>query len=400
MIGYYIHHVGRGHLSRATAIAAAATAAQPAESVTGLSTLPRPSEWPGAWLPLPPDDTPAVDPSDPAVDVAAGGRLHWAPLQHPGLSERMSRISAWIASAKPSVMVSDVSVEVALLARLHGIPVVTIALPGRRDDDPHRLGYAISAAILSAWPPEAVGMVGGLDESAAARHIAVGAISRFPTADPTPTAAPAVPASTPTAAPSARRRVLVLNGSGGGAIGLDSVNRASRSTPDWEWDLVGGAEGRWVENPWPLLQAADVIVTHAGQNAIAEVAAARRPAVIIPQPRPHDEQAFTAAALTRGPWPASTAESFDTADWPRLLATTAARSGTDWTSWNDGQGPTRAAAAIARIARATDAAPVTDAGTTFATEGAGGASTPVASIASSGLGGGHGPFAQQTGPRA
>ena len=54
---------------------------------------------------------------------------------------------------------------------------------------------------------------------------------------------------------------------------------------------------RWVEDPWPLLCAADVIVTHAGQNAIADVAAARRPAVVIAQPRPHDEQLSTAQAL-------------------------------------------------------------------------------------------------------
>jgi hypothetical protein len=38
--------------------------------------------------------------------------------------------------------------------------------------------------------------------------------------------------------------------------------------------------------PLALLQEADVVVTHAGQNAVAEVAAARRPAVLVPQAAP------------------------------------------------------------------------------------------------------------------
>ena len=43
----------------------------------------------------------------------------------------MARLSAWIAESRPRVIVVDVSVEVALLARLFGIPVVSVALPGR-----------------------------------------------------------------------------------------------------------------------------------------------------------------------------------------------------------------------------------------------------------------------------
>ena len=44
MIGYYIHHVGRGHLQQAQCIAA-----QLAGDVTGLSSLPEPDGWPGRW---------------------------------------------------------------------------------------------------------------------------------------------------------------------------------------------------------------------------------------------------------------------------------------------------------------------------------------------------------------
>ncbi|MEU1099104.1 hypothetical protein ABZ389_38630, partial [Streptomyces sp. NPDC005877] len=80
MIGYYVHHQGRGHLHRAQCVAA-----QVAEPVTLLSSLPRPAEWRGPWVPLPPDT--AEDP----VDHTARGRLHWVPLHHRGHRERMGR---------------------------------------------------------------------------------------------------------------------------------------------------------------------------------------------------------------------------------------------------------------------------------------------------------------------
>ncbi|MDF2492882.1 MAG: hypothetical protein K0Q58_1460, partial [Microbacterium sp.] len=82
MIGYYVHHHGRGHLHRATAIAAALGI-----PVTGLSSLPRPAEWTGDWIELPLD----LDDRGPdAPDVTAGGRLHWVPLGVDGLRERMA----------------------------------------------------------------------------------------------------------------------------------------------------------------------------------------------------------------------------------------------------------------------------------------------------------------------
>ena len=334
MIGYYVHHVGQGHAVRATAIAA-----QLDEPVTGLSSLPRPAGWRGPWVQLPLDDTEPVDRSTTDAD----GRLHWVPLRHEGLRRRMARIASWIDRTGPTAIVSDVSVEVALLARLHGVPVVSFALPGRRDDEAHRLGFAASSLVLSAWPAGADGMLEGLDEAARSRHLPVGAISRFPTA----AGRHALPHHT--AAPKRRPRVLVLNGRGGGGVSDESLERARRVAPGWDWTLVGG-DASWVDDPWPLLRRTDVVVTHAGQGAIADVAAARRPAVVIPQHRPHDEQHHTAAVLAAGDWPAVVAESFDTADWSELLEEACARDGSAWHSWNDGRGAARAAAAIAAVA--------------------------------------------------
>ena len=49
-------------------------------------------------------------------------------------------------------MVVDVSVEVAILVRLLGVPVVVMAMPGDRIDAPHDLVYQAADHILAAWP--------------------------------------------------------------------------------------------------------------------------------------------------------------------------------------------------------------------------------------------------------
>ena len=340
MIGYYIHHHGRGHLHRATAIGDAL-----GMPVTGLSSLPRPAEWAGDWVELP-LDVPGA-PASAGFDATANGRLHWVPVGVDGLRTRMAAISAWIAEARPDALVADVSVEVALLARLHGVPVVTVALPGVRDDPAHALGFDVSTAIIAAWPAEARGMVTGLSASAAARLHPVGAISRFPGAGAGAVAAPDAVAR---ASRDATRRALVLAGAGGDGFTADAVAAARAATPGWEIVHLGGSSGTWVADPREALREADVVVTHAGQNAIADVAAARRPAIIVPQSRPHDEQAATGRVLAAGDWPAIVVAEMPAGGWGELLQATAALDGDGWRAWNDGGGAARAADVIARVA--------------------------------------------------
>ncbi len=315
MIGYYVHHQGRGHLHRALAIERATEL-----PITGLSTLRRPAGWAGPWVSLPDDATPAAQ-----GDSTVGGWLHYAPDQHANLRARMARLSAWIQRHRPIAAVVDVSVEVALLFRLHGVPVISMAQPGSRTDRVHTLGYGISDAVIAPWPASVGPRLWRAAVEPGLVH-PVGAISRFDRA------VVGEPGS---------RRVVVLNGAGGGALSTE-ISLASRATPDWEWAVLDPAAGTWADDPWPLLCGATVIVSHCGQNAIAEIAAARRPAVLIPQPRPFAEQHWMAAALRSGTWPAEVLTRWpQPQEWPDILNRAAGLEGETWTRWNDGRGATR-----------------------------------------------------------
>ena len=225
MIGYYVHHVGAGHLNRARAVALRAEG-----TVTGLSSLPAPADWPGPWVRLVRDDC-----APEAVDPTAGGNLHWVPERDDGLCRRMAALSAWIETARPDVLVSDVSAEVALLARLHGVPVVSVVLPGRRGDRAHRSAYAVSSGLVAAWPRAADGMVHGLDPGRRSSP----APRRSPLALGDRRSGPANPG---------RRRVLVMSGRGGGHPTEVQVRAAAADAPGWSWTVLGGP-GEWRDDP-------------------------------------------------------------------------------------------------------------------------------------------------------
>ena len=325
MIGYYVHHVGHGHLRNALCLAAAL-----AHEVTGLSSLPRPEGWPGGWIELDRDDGAGI-----ARDPDAHGRFHWAPLHDAGLAARMARIAGWIDAARPAALVVDVSVEVAAFGRLMGIPVVEMALPGNRTDPAHRLGYALADAVIAAWPAGLRDMDRDLDDVADRTHH-VGGISRF--ADRSPTAQP----------DPGRRRVLVLQGSGGTSVTESDLAAAATATPGWDWRRIG--PGAWSDDPWPALCRSDVVVTHAGLGALADVAAAARPAVVIPADRPHGEQHATARALAVAGL-AVTAEGWPEAGrWPELLARALANGGDGWRRWQSHGAAQRAARVVEAVA--------------------------------------------------
>jgi predicted glycosyltransferase len=324
VIGYYVHHRGAGHVNRALAILEHLDG-----PVTILSSAPRPAGYAGDWVSLPLDDADR-ETSEPTAD----GALHWAPLRSPGLADRMALIARWLDAERPEVVVVDVSVEVALLVRLHGVPVVTVAQPGDRSDSAHTLGYRASSAIIAMWPHGNDALRVAPDIRA--RIETVGAISRIPvTAGDAPSRSP--------------DRITVLGGRGTrGESALSRVVADARAAlPDKDWNLLDDADAATVAQ---ALRSSSVVFAHCGQNAIAEIAASRVPAVFVPEDRPHDEQAMQAAAFRLGGQPATVIEREKSENWAEVLRSTAALDGGRWEYWCDGGAAGRAAGIIGRVA--------------------------------------------------
>lgn len=361
MIGYYVHHQGQGHRRRATAVAR-----EMACPVVGLGTGDAPEGWPGEWVSLAADDEPAV-PDEAMADVTAGGVLHWVPRGHAGLLERHRQVVEWLSRVRPALVVVDVSVEVALLVRLCGVPVVVGAMPGDRTDAVHALAYDVAEALLAPWPQgahpdagwpqawyEKTWHVGGISTLApAAASDREGVRSAHGASDASGAATPSDPEGVRCAsdadAPADRpRRVLVVWGNGGDPLREVDVDAARAATPGWEWAVRGGG--------WPVaadlaqdLADADVVVCHAGQGSVADVAQLRRPAVVLAQPRPYDEQDATVRALTRMGLAVTAYGWPQDYRWPELLERALATGGERWGAWG-GDGAARAAARLDSLA--------------------------------------------------
>ncbi len=326
VIGYYVHHHGAGHLTRARVVSTELRA-------RGHRVVMLGSELGGsAGVVLPRDN----DGDLPFTDPEAGGTLHWAPLRHNGYSERMNALAAWVIAHRPRVVVVDVSVEVVALLRLLGVPTVVVAQPGARTDDAHTLAFRCATAILAPWPAEARPCAA--IESFAAKVTHTGGISGV------------VHRSRP-------RTIGVLLG-GQGDSGLHNIARDVRDqVPGVQWVQAG--EGHWVRDVGALLARAQVVIAHCGQNAIADIATTDVPAVLQPQPRPHDEQVHLGEELTRlglavaspeiDVTPTRTVPEGVPTDWAQAIET-AVTMPSQWHRWGTDAAAGRAAELIEQVA--------------------------------------------------
>jgi hypothetical protein len=227
-------------------------------------------------------------------------------------------------------------VEVGLLARLHGTPVVAMTAPGVRTDSAHLLGFGVASAVVGAWPDGWTDrLLPGLGVPDERMHT-IGAVSRFPVA-------------TDRVRRRRRPHAVLLAGTGGDGFTAQVVARAQEQTPDWDWTVLSRTLGSWHADPAAVLADADVAVLHPGQNSLAEVAAMRVPAVVVPADRPFHEQHTTARALRDG-WPAVVVDRVPRTGWRDLLDEAVFLDGQGWAEWCDGFAPTRLADVVKQVA--------------------------------------------------
>lgn len=281
-------------------------------------------------LPLPGDTA-------PGMHVERFDVLHYAPLAVAGVRERMALLARWFAEHWPCLLVVDVSVEVALFARLCSVPVVYVRQHGERDDAAHRLAYDSASALLAPYPAamEAPDTPQWLRD----KTTYSGWLSRFAEA----------PAATPRAG-----RVLIITGQGGTGLSVALIEAIARHCPQRQFRVAGGlAPGnplpnlKWLgrlSDPQAHMRQAEVVVGSASDSLVAEVASLGCRYIAVAEERPFAEQRLqarrlnelnVAIGLEQG-WPAA-------AHWPALFDAAFELDPGRWRGWADGGAATRAA---------------------------------------------------------
>ena len=217
-IGYYVHHHGDGHRQRAMAIAQAAPPGHFTLIGTGLAGRTR--DLP--FVDLPDDrltDGCAFDGHDDAPDRLES--LHYAPVHHEGIRSRAALLTDWIAQMRPSLMVVDVSAEIAMLARLSATPTVYVRLGGLRNDFAHLEAFRGATAILAPFHR-------GLDDPEMPEWVR--ARTRF---------CPGLISASRPGEPTRQDTILVVYGKGGSGGDGDALAQAALACPGWQWRVIG-----------------------------------------------------------------------------------------------------------------------------------------------------------------
>ncbi|WP_263264541.1 hypothetical protein [Pseudomonas sp. RIT-PI-S] len=336
-IGYYVHHHGAGHGVRAATIA---------------EQLGYPVTLMGSRLPEGPL-APHIERLPLPLDTAEGAEegalacLHYAPLGVEGLRLRMARMAQWFTEHWPCLLVVDVSVEVALFARLCSVPVLYVRQHGQRDDPAHQLAYESASALLAPYPEDMEDPT--LSPVWRAKSHYSGWLSRYAEQ------APAAPEP---------GRVLVICGRGGSGLTPQLLIAAAAACPDMQLRVAGldathleGGPANLVAlghlaEPLDEMRRAAVVMGSASDSLVAEAASLGCRFVAVAEARPFDEQVHQARRLQamgvavglKG-WPQPW-------QWPAVLDAALALDGSRWRQWADIAASARAAAIIQEQAQA------------------------------------------------
>lgn len=334
-IGYFVHHQGRGHAERAAAIANAAPATQQFTFFCAKGDV---------FPPLGDQVTVQVIPSlfeatgDEASGLANAGTpstLHCAPLGWPGITRAVAILTQWFDTARPSLFVTDVSAELAQLARIASVPCVTVLQHGTRDDAGHMAAYEGAVGILAPYA-ETLEQPGRPAWMTAKTCYAPGV-------GVAPVALDRSEARRLLGLPEDQDIVVVVAGGGGSGMPATPLTLGARAEPDTLWLTIGAVEHEWhatapgnlrhcgwVGTPELYIAAADRIVSSAGNTTVHMIAAIGRPWIVVPEWRYFDEQIWKArmldhvgAAIMLDHWP-SHASAWQQA-WTRAAALDPAR---------------------------------------------------------------------------
>lgn len=156
-IGYYAHHHGSGHCRQADKLATLLPL-ELREQMIVFTSLPidgyhfssindeqivrlnAEDQLPGDVLP------------GRAGDYWQPSSLHYSPVGNLNVQTRSWQLLNEIRQRQIDLMIIDVSVEVAMLCRAASVPYLYVRLAGERDDEPHLNAFAGALGLLAPYP--------------------------------------------------------------------------------------------------------------------------------------------------------------------------------------------------------------------------------------------------------
>ena len=289
-IAFYVHHHGSGHFMRSLAIAKALNHDKIIFLGSDLNRFKNilPDNIQILDLPM---DTPLS--TDSKFEMGSGvDCFHYAPLQVLGISERTSTITKLFVDSRPLLLIVDVSVEVALLARLCGIPTIIIRQHGKRTDLPHKLAYQSAELLIAPFGKE---LETSKEFEVLNKTFYSGGFSRYTGKEVKVNAF--------------KDQVAILIGKGGSSLTLDVIAHIAIQCPDQYFHVLGGFKSSGKEHPLnitfhgltddvqEILTRCALVIGNLGHNTVMEIATVEKSFIGIPENRPFDEQVDKGQAM-------------------------------------------------------------------------------------------------------
>jgi len=219
--------------------------------------------------------------------------IHYAPLNIEGQRKRIAMMTDFFAETFPLLLVVDVSVEVAMLAAIAGVPFIVVKQHGKRNDLPHLHAYHNAIGILAPYPET---MKDNDLPWVLKKTFFAGGISRLQSQHDV---------SSPD-----KKLIAIITGKGGTSITTDLIEHIARSCPEWHFQIMGGLTSSTnqqknvtylgnIDKPEQILANCTIVIGNAGHNTVMELAALNKRFIAIPEQRPFDEQLVKAGILKK-----------------------------------------------------------------------------------------------------
>ncbi|UZK67822.1 hypothetical protein [Sphingomonas sp. M1-B02] len=303
-IGYFVHHQGRGHAERAAAIANAVAKECPVVLFCAKDDIFPPLADHVSVREIPSLFEARGDEDLGLANARTPPNLHCAPLGWPGITHAVATLAQWFDAERPGLFVTDVSAELAQLARIASVPCVSVLQHGDRSDIGHMAAYESALGIMAPYA-EVLEQPGRPDWMLAKTFYAPGVgVAVEPLAREEARERLRIPLD--------RKVVVVIAGGGGSGTPSTPLTLGARAEPDSLWITIGAVEHEWhatapgnlehrgwVDSPERYIAAADRIVSSTGNTTVHMVAAIGRPWIVVPEWRYFDEQVWKARMLDR-----------------------------------------------------------------------------------------------------